>query len=283
MKKFYFMSGLPRSGSTVLSSILNQNFNIHSGPSSPVLSTMYVIENHLNNDELFYSYPKVNQGKQIISSVINQYYEDRNESIVIDKNRAWPSRIHYIEEYLQTKAKIICPVRSVEDILSSMIRMIRRNPFKEGQQRINFIDEQLVKLNISINDTNRCEYIIGSQGILGQSLKSISDAIDFGYEDRLHFVEYDDLLKNPTRTLNGIYSFLNEDSFDHSFDNIVNNFREKDLETYGIKDMHEVRKNLSSISPNPTEILSSDIIEKFCKLNFWRKKSKKGIIGIGQR
>ena len=52
-KRFYFMAGLPRSGSTLLSSILNQNPKFYSGPSSPVLSTMYAIENHLTNDELF--------------------------------------------------------------------------------------------------------------------------------------------------------------------------------------------------------------------------------------
>jgi sulfotransferase len=182
MEKFYFMAGLPRSGSTVLSSILNQNPKLHSGPSSPVLSTMYVIENHLNNDELFFSYPKINEGKQIISSVINFYYQDRKEPIIIDKNRAWPTRIEYIEEYLGIEAKIICPVRSIEDILASMIRMIRRNPFKEGQERVNFIDEQLIKLNIPINDNNRCEFVMGNQGILGQSLRSIIDAINSGHE-----------------------------------------------------------------------------------------------------
>ena len=39
-KTFYFMTGLPRSGSTLLSSILNQNPKFYSGPSSPVVSTI---------------------------------------------------------------------------------------------------------------------------------------------------------------------------------------------------------------------------------------------------
>lgn len=271
MKKLYFMAGLPRSGSTVLSSILNQNPKIHSGPSSPVLSTMYVIENHLNNDELFYSYPKVEQGKKIISSIAKQYYSDRDEKIIIDKNRAWPSRIDYIENYLETKAKIICPVRSVEDILCSMIRMIRRNPYKEGQDRINFIDEQLVKLNISINDNNRCEFITGPQGILGQSLKALSDALSNGYEDRILLVEYDELVKDPTKILKDIYSFIGEDFYEHDFNNIKNSFRERDLETYGIEDMHEVRDKLSSVKINPREILTEDILKKCEGINFWRK------------
>ena len=43
-KTFYFMAGLPRSGSTLLSSILNQNPRFYSGPSSPVLGAMFAVE-----------------------------------------------------------------------------------------------------------------------------------------------------------------------------------------------------------------------------------------------
>ena len=156
-KIFYFMAGLPRAGSTLLSSILNQNSRFYSGPSSPVLSTMYTVENHLLNDELFNGYPKPEQAKQIISSIPFQFYSDRKEEIIIDKNRAWTGRVPYIEGYLEQKAKIIIPVRDIDEILTSMIMMIRRNPYKEGNPRINFIDEQLVKLNIPLTDDNRCE------------------------------------------------------------------------------------------------------------------------------
>ena len=69
-----------------------------------------------------------------------------------------------------------------------MIMMIRRNPYREGNSRINFIDEQLVKLNIPISDDNRCEYIAGPDGILGQSLNAIIEGIDQGFFDRFHFV-----------------------------------------------------------------------------------------------
>ena len=38
MKTYYFMSGLPRSGSTVLASILNQNPAVYVTPTSPMLN-----------------------------------------------------------------------------------------------------------------------------------------------------------------------------------------------------------------------------------------------------
>ena len=81
----------------MLSSILNQNPRIYSGPSSPVLSTMFVIENHLLQDELYHGYPKPEQGHSIISNVINQFYDDIKKPVVVDKNRAWVARVPYIE------------------------------------------------------------------------------------------------------------------------------------------------------------------------------------------
>lgn len=267
---FYFMAGLPRSGSTVLGSILNQNPRFYVSPSSPVLSTMFRVEDHLSNDELFHGYPKIEQAKQIISSIPYQFYADIDSPVIIDKNRAWPARVPYIEGYLQQKAKIICPVRDIDEILTSMIMMIRRNPYKEGQSRINFIDEQLVKLNIPISDDTRCEYIAGPQGILGQSLNAIVECFQQGFGDRLHFVEYNNLVSSPQETLELLYDFLEEDYYEHTFDNLTNQSRENDLQTYGLADMHEIRPLLKSTSPDPKEILSGDIIQKCKGMDIWR-------------
>ena len=122
MKKYYFMSGLPRSGSTLLSSILNQNPRMYSGPSSPVVAIMLTLENAISNDELFLAFPKAEQAGKIISSVIENYYSDVDKPVIIDKNRSWVNRVHYIPGYFGVEAKILCPVRNVDEILTSFIR-----------------------------------------------------------------------------------------------------------------------------------------------------------------
>lgn len=271
MKTYYFMAGLPRSGSTVLSSILNQNPRIYSGPSSPVLSTMFSVENHLQNDELFHGYPKPEQANLIISNIIRQFYSDVEKPVVIDKNRAWTARVPYIEGYIRQKAKIICPVRDIDEILTSMIMLIRRNPYQEGQPRINFIDEQLVKLNIPLSDDNRCEYIAGPQGILGQSLNAIQEGFKQGFGNRIHFVEYQNLVNNPETTLKSLYEFLEEEPFEHTFEGLQNSNRENDLKTYGLSDMHEVYDKLQSNSPKPKDVLSQNILDKCKAMDFWRQ------------
>ena len=129
------MAGLPRAGSTLLSTLLNQNPRIYSGPSSPVLGAMYATQDNFQSNELYTGYPKPNQVNEIIGSVIEHWYSDIDKPVVIDKNRAWCARVPFIEGYIKQEAKIIVPVRRVDEILASILTMIKRNPFQEGQTK----------------------------------------------------------------------------------------------------------------------------------------------------
>lgn len=268
-KNFYFMAGLPRSGSTLLSSILNQNPRFYSGPSSPVVATMIGLENQFSNDELFLGYPKPQQAKEIIASILPQYYSDRQEPVIFDKNRSWTVRMNYIPGYFDIQPKVICPVRDTAEILTSFISMMRRNPY-EVNGKINFIDEMLVKNNIPLTDDNRCEFIASPNGILGQSVEGLRKALMEGHDNSIHLVEYRDLVNNPKETVEKIYEFLGEELFEHNFNKLDNINRENDAQIYGFSDMHDVRPKLESISKNPEDILSSEILKKCKDTEFWR-------------
>lgn len=270
MKTYYFMSGLPRAGSTLLSSILNQNPRFYSGPSSPVVSTMVSIENALSQDELFLAYPKPQQGAKIIAGVIDNYYSDVDKPVIFDKNRSWVNRVHYIPGYFNTEAKILCPVRDIKEILASFISMQRRNTFTADKSKINFIDEMLIKSNTPLTDDNRCEFLASPMGILGQSYNGIKQAIMEGHQKSLHFIEYSDLLTNPNETMRKIYEFLGEEYFQHNFSSIENIHRERDAEVYGMEDMHEVRSMLGSRGIVPEKILTAETLKKCEDAEFWR-------------
>ena len=276
-KIFYFMAGLPRSGSTLLSTILNQNPRFYSGPSSPVLGAMFAIEQNFMENELYHGYPKPDQVREIIGSVPHHFYSDIEKPVVFDKNRAWTARVPFIEGYIGQQAKIIVPVRRVDEILTSILTMIHRNPFQEGQERVNFVDEQLIKTNTPINDYNRCMYLLNDGGIVYESLNAIKMGIDENFRDKMHFVDYNDLVSNPGKTLEDIYDFLGENYYDHELDNLSNKHRENDLNTYGLGDMHEVHSKLEKISPSPESVLPEEILslyeENKNNLEFWKHKN----------
>lgn len=274
-RTYYFMSGLPRSGSTLLSSLLNQNPRFYSGPSSPVVGLMLTLENQLAQDELFLAYPKRQQAGELVANVIKHYYSDvpTDKRVIFDKNRSWVNRVHYISGYFGVEPKILCPVRNIDEILASFISMHRRNPYEVGG-RINFIDEMLVKSNIPLTDDNRCQVIAGPNGILGQSYNGIKQALMEGYQKSLHFIEYDDLINNPEETMKKIYEFLGQEYFEHNFEAIENIHKENDAAVYGLADMHDVRDKLSKTSADPKEILSEEVLKRCENSEFWRDLSE---------
>lgn len=270
MKTYYFMAGLPRSGSTMLSSILNQNPQIHSGPSSPVTGLMMATEQMLLQDELFKAHPKPAAAAKIIASIIDNFYSDVDRPIVIDKNRSWVNRPEYISGYLGQQPKIICPVRDISEILTSFITMHRRNGFVSGSGQINFIDEMLIKNNIALTDDNRCEFLASPNGILGQSYHGLRDALIKGHQQHMHFVEYNDLVNDPESTMRRLYEFLDLPYYQHDFNNVKNVHKENDAEVYGFEDMHHVRSAVAKTSADPREILSETTLNKCKGAEFWR-------------
>lgn len=265
-KKYYFISGLPRSGSTLLSSILNQNPEFYSGPSSPVLPFLNNINKKIESSELYQAYPKEEFKNGLTKSVYECYYSDTHKKIIFDKNRDWTRNVSKIKKYFQIdNPKIIVLVRDVDEILASFISMIRRSNNEE-----NFIDSILKKFNVPINDFNRCQFISG-KGPLGISYTSIQIAIESGFRDHLHFVEYNDLTLNPKCTMKKIYNFIEEEYYEHDFNNVENIHREHDDKVYGISDMHHVRSKVKRTSKRPEEILSKKIIDDVSGLEFWRQ------------
>ncbi len=263
------MAGLPRSGSTLLSSLLNQNPRFYSGPSSPVTGIMMLLQDQILNDELYRAFPKPEQASELVASVIQHYYSDVEKPVIFDKNRSWVNRLGFISGFFGVEPKVLIPVRDTAEILTSFISMHRRNPY-EVNGRINFLDEMLVKSNIPLTDDNRCQLLASQSGILGQSYAGIQQAIMEGRERQLHFIEYNDLMTRPEETMRKIYDFLEEPYFEHDFKQITNIHRENDAETYGFADMHSVRNELGKTSADPRDVLSPEILKACEGTEFWR-------------
>ena len=237
---------------------------------------MYAMEENFTTNELYTGYPKPNQVKEIIGSIPHHFYSDIEKPVVFDKNRAWTARVPYIEGYIGQQAKILVPVRRVDEILASVLTMIHRNPFQEGQDRINFVDEYLVKTNTPINDYNRCMHLINPDGIVYESLNAVKLGLDSNMRDKMHFVDYNDMVSNPDQVMEDIYDFLGEEYYEHMFDGLSNIHRENDINTYGLNDMHEVHSKLEKTSSSPESILPEEILNLYNEnkesLEFWSSK-----------
>ena len=263
--KFYFDCGLPRSGSTLLTALLNQNPKIHAGTLSPVFELMYYSRELLNKGEQAKAFPKPKVFQEIVTNNIINYYSDVKNEVVIDKCRAWPAHIDMLKKYVTNNPKLICTVRHPLDILASFITLFH----KDGT--LNFIDKAMTEQKISITDDNRCHYMMNPGGIVWESMNALATAFRQKQQHHIHFIQYDDLVSNPSHEIAKLHGFLELDPFVYKFDNIVAKNREKD-EVYGLVTMHEVRKSINKISKPYQEVLSTDVINKYINYDFWNQQ-----------
>lgn len=270
MRQFYFMSGLPRAGSTLVSSILNQNPNIHSSANSPMCGMMFNLERSILASEQYNAYPKPQVMSNTIFGVLENYYSDVKADYVVDKSREWSIQEHFgvLLRNLPYKPKVILMVRDITDILASFINIVHENPGKPS-----FIDQE-IQARQEFNfyrpiDDIRCDHLMRPKGLIDNALYGIAYAMLEENREYFHVVEYEDLLTNPKDTIDKIYDFWGIERFEHDFTNIKNTVKEDDR-IYGLDGLHDVRPEISRRKINKQEILSPYILNKYSNMEFWR-------------
>ena len=260
-KTYFFLSGLPRSGITLLGAILEQNPNIYVGATSPVLEFLVNFDNTFKFNKTYHAFPKDDFRVRTISRIPDDWYSDVDKPIIIDKNHGWAGAIPYAELF-SGNIKIICTVRSILEILSSWILLNRKSPNS-------FIDKDLKRLNFALTDDYRCDLLMRENyGNVEQALYALKKGLT-EHPNCLHLIEYDDLINNTENIINGIYRFLKLPTYKHKYDNIEHINLENDL-SHGMSEMHKVKPTISRSKNNPLDILSDRIIKKYSNLEFWR-------------
>ena len=70
-KDYFFLCGLPRSGSALLASILNQNPNIGVYPNSILPDILYQL-NNIKNHDIVQTFPNIKAIQNVINNVSKQ-------------------------------------------------------------------------------------------------------------------------------------------------------------------------------------------------------------------
>jgi sulfotransferase len=271
-KKFYFLSGFPRSGNTLLSSVLNQNPDIHVSSLSPVVGYLWDAHNTSLTDQNAMRISSKNNNKNYLNSIIGSYYSDVEKKIIIDRNKSWirEPNLNLIKNYIDKDAKIIFTTRSIIDILASLVSIYEKHGSLEEDM---LYAGWTYKYNLSPID-NKCDFLMRPGAEIDTFLSSLSQLQINNNFSNIHIVEYENLIKNPTETMQEIYSFLKVESYTHDFYNIVDvetSSAESDVLTGLPKDLHKVEKSLRLSKINPYDILSEYVINKYSNLEFWRK------------
>jgi sulfotransferase len=258
-RKFFFLGGLPRAGSTLLCNILAQNPDLHCTHTSGCLDVMFGIRNNWHQLIEHRAHPDDAALQRVLSGILHNYYADVAKPVIIDKSRGWLSLIEMIEAALQTKVKILVPVRDIRDVLTSFEKLWRETS-KTGQvpgEAENYFQFQTTR--------GRSEFWLRNNQPVGLAIQRIRDALQRGYRDRLWFVPFEQLTANPSKTLMDIYYFLGLPPFSHDFDDVKQVTTEND-EVHGFRGLHTIRAKVAATSSQWRQILG-DYAESYGEAN----------------
>ena len=217
--KLHFISGLPRSGSTLLTSLLYQNPLVYTEGISALCEWMYQTHKAFDCDAI-YANRRQNHAHEIISSLPNIYYAHVKRPIVFDKGRTWtfPTNVEMLRQYVTPQPKIIVMTRNPDDIILSFKSLFERNG-RNDFDTSGMIDE------------------------FNHNMLGVQMARDANDPKTFLFVEFEDLINNTQHELNRIYEFLDMESFQHNLVNIVT-VNPEDDSVYRLQGMHDVRRTI---------------------------------------
>lgn len=254
-KNLYFLSGLPRTGTTLLSSILNQNPKIHVSSTSGLLDFLSGMNGLYFDISKRYKIQDENQIKNLYRSVFNSWYDHIECPNIVDKWRGWINNIDQVREITGKNPKIIYTYRPIEEIATSFLYLIERDPK-------NFVDNDIRLRYKILNNETRFEYL-WNEGVIGESYSMLENFYKHFYlNSNVLFLKYEDIVYKPKECLENIYNFLQIDQYDHDFNNIKSNVNDND-EYWKLNGLHVVREKLKINFKNPRKFLSKEAID-FC-------------------
>jgi len=247
-KQFVCLSGLPRTGSTLLSSILNQNPKIHAEGNSAVCQLMWdsYISCSINCAEQILANKREKTVFDIISSIPSLYYKDISDekTIIVDKSRSWTieTNVQILQAFIDNNIKIIVLERPLEEVVKSFAKL-----FKENEK-----------------DFNALQFLKPMSEPIMRSLSGISWAKKNNEKNTFLFIKYKELVENPQNVMEKIYKFCLWEPFQHSFENLEVKYPEND-EVYKLNGLHSIRDKIGFKENNIQ--LSQEVIDICTLLN----------------
>jgi sulfotransferase len=163
-------------------------------------------------------------------------------------------------EQLIGKVKVLVCVRPIPEILASLEKLNRETSKTQQPpgEKSNYFQFQ--------SQEGRCSYWLQDNQVVGLAHTRILDAVQRGYQDRMHFIQYENLTKNPKQTIKSIYDFLKEPYFEHNFEHVEQVTHEDDS-LHGYIDLHTIQPKVTYKKPDADKILGPELASRYSKLN----------------
>ncbi|TJZ79166.1 sulfotransferase family protein [Chitiniphilus eburneus] len=254
---YHFISGLPRSGSTLLSALLLQNPRFQAGMTSPVGTLFGAVLAQCSAGSEFGPMIELAQRRRLLKGLFDNYYADCERPVVFDTNRQWCARLPALRD-LFPQARVIACVRNVAWVMDSIERLYRANPYENTKLFVDDTERNTVY--------SRVDTLAQRNRLVGFAWAALKEAYYGEHADSLLLVDYELLTRAPEQVLRLVYDFLGEPWFEHDFDNVRYDAPEFD-QALGVGGLHRVKPRVAPQTRRT--VLPPDLFEQYARLSFW--------------
>jgi len=254
MKKFHLITGLPRSGTTLLSTILKQNPKFESSISGPLARFVRAIIMESSSQGGYRHECPPEKRKKIISGIFESYYDNPSKTVCINHNRGWPLLLPTIKD-LYPNAKVIMCVRDMYRVINSFETLVRKQPYTFTSM---FSPEE------NINVYSRAQALLDNNKTIGFAYAALKQGITSEYKKDIMILEYDKLARFPEMTMKAVYKLINEPYFEHDYNDVEYSHSAFDEDVL-LDNLHTTRKKVEF--KEPEMVLPPDLIQ-FIQQNF---------------
>ncbi|MBE9042414.1 sulfotransferase [Oscillatoriales cyanobacterium LEGE 11467] len=199
------VTGLPRSGSTLLCQLLAEHPDIFcDGMSSPLLGALQTLRGHLSDSEFWLAqldggfetpYTKLQRSCQAFAAA---WWDETDCPVVVDKHRGWLNQIELALELDPNVRMLVC-VRELGQIFSSIEAQHRKTVW------LDFPDDLA-----NLSPCARAEALFAPKGVVGGPLRAIQSVQDRSPDEqsRLFFVVFEHLTTEPIVVMKDLYEWL---------------------------------------------------------------------------
>ncbi len=257
MPRYHFISGLPRSGSTLLAAILNQNPAFAAGMSGPVMPVFNAALTAMGGSNEYAVFLEEAQKMRMLRGLFDGYYAGTEARVVFDTNRMWTARLPALRK-LFPDSRIIACVRNPAWVLDSIESLVRRNAL--DTMRLFGSDAERLSVYARANGLMERSRLIGSAYL------ALKEAYYSQEAEAMLLLSYDALVAHPREAMALVYRFLGEPPFEHDFEAV--SYKAEVFDTFLLaKGLHDVSGRVAPRA-RPT-ILPPDLFKRFAAMEFW--------------
>ena len=204
MDRLHFISGLPRSGSTLLSALLRQNPRFHADMSGPVAGWFGTLLTEMSARNEFAPFIDDGRRERVLRGVVDAFYAETDAPVVFDTSRAWCARMSLIAK-LFPESRVIACVRDMPWVIDSIERLIQRNVLQPSS---------IFSYQAGGTVYSRADGVANGDGMVGYAYNALKEAFFGSHTGQLMLVQYETLTSNPAAALAAIYDFIGEPPFE---------------------------------------------------------------------